>query len=557
MSPSFVLRAAEGDELRAPSDYEGPRQDPDRIGVSSTGDLVTLHHYWPLMTEAFARFGSEAWIAAGAIGGVPLQPVRSPESALQDPVLLAEGSVAEVDDPEVGPIRQVGITYRLETSPGHIAGPAPAPGQHTAEVVAEAAAAGAAHPPPGANRARTGGTLTSPLDGVVVLDLGVAVAGPFGAQVLADLGADVVKVNSLWDNYWHENHISFSCSRGKRSIAVDLKNPRGMAILHRLVQRADVVHHNMRYDAAERLGVDYESLRALNPALIYCHTRGFERSGPRAKLPGNDQMGAALAGIEWEDGACDAGGRPLWSLTSLGDTGNGFLSALAVIQALLHRSRTGEGQMVDTSIVNACLLNTSYAYVTADGQGAPRPRLDADQLGLGALYRLYETAAGWLCLAVVTEDHWAALVDALDDADLARNPRFATATARVDNDEALAERLASNFASHSAETWFKLLDAAGVPCEISSSTFAVDVWDDPELRDRGWIASYHQPKVGQMEQFGLLIDFSDTPGRVERPPLVVGEYTREILAELDIDEDEVEALIAEGIVVADDLAALS
>jgi len=187
---------------------------------------------------------------------------------------------------------------------------------------------------------------------VTVLDLGFAVAGPFGTQVLADLGADVIKVNATRDPWWHANHIAYGANRGKRSICIDLKTAEGLAVLHRLVERADVVHSNMRRDALRRLHCDEVSLRAVNPDIIYCHTRGFDQ-GPRSDSPGNDQTGCSLAGVTHEDGGTSDGGKPFWSLTSLGDTGNGFLSAIGVIQALYHRARSGEAQSVDTSILNA------------------------------------------------------------------------------------------------------------------------------------------------------------------------------------------------------------
>src|SRR3546814_918281 len=163
--------------------------------------------------------------------------------------------------------------------------------------------------------------------------------------------------------FWHRVHIAYMANRGKKSITLNLKDPRAMKILLDLVRQADVVQHNMRYDAAERLKIDYESLKAIKPDLIYCHTRGFER-GVRAGLPGNDQTGACLSGIQFEDGGMgrsESGvdGRPLWSFTSFGDTGNGFLSAIAICNALYHRDRTGEGQFVDHSIINAALLNPS------------------------------------------------------------------------------------------------------------------------------------------------------------------------------------------------------
>ena len=153
------------------------------------------------------------------------------------------------------------------------------------------------------------------LDGIRVLDLTRVLAGPLCAQMLGDLGADVIKINTLWDEYWHRTHIAYVANRGKRSLALMLKHPKAMEALKKLIATADVVQHNMRYDAAQRLGVDYETLSKEFPRLIYCHTRGFEK-GPRMGLPGNDQTGACLAGIQYEDGAVFAGGKPLWSLTA-------------------------------------------------------------------------------------------------------------------------------------------------------------------------------------------------------------------------------------------------
>ncbi len=523
-NPRFVLGASAGETLRVPDDAATPRDDPTRIGMAPD-ELVVLLHYYPLMADAFRRFPADEWVRVAAQVGVVLQPVRSPEEALADPTLLADGCVTELDDPEVGRIRTVGLPYRMSETPGAIRRAAPRAGEHTDEVRVEATAPLRDRP------AARDAPLRGPLDGVRVLDLGLAVAGPFGAQVLADLGADVVKVNALHDEWWHANHIAYSCNRGKRSIAVDLKNPRGLDVLHALVRDADVVMHNMRYDAAERLGVDYESLRRVNPALVYCHTRAFER-GPRDGLPGNDQSGAALAGVEYEDGGCADGGRPIWSLTSMGDTGNGFLGAIGVIQALYHRERTGVGQFVDTSILYACLLNTSYAWTLADGTPGPRPRLDKMQLGLGPLYRLYQTADGWLCLAAVTDEH---------------RDRLAKALGSALRDD-LGAHLERVFRTRPAREWFELLDGHGVPCEVSSDSYAVEMFDDPELVDREWVVTYAHPLVGRLEQFGRVVDFSDTQPPIPRPPLVVGDHTREILTDAGLSTDEIDALVHDGVV---------
>jgi crotonobetainyl-CoA:carnitine CoA-transferase CaiB-like acyl-CoA transferase len=355
-------------------------------------EMLLLHHYQPLMAEAVAKFPADEWVQLAAEVGVPLQPLRSPEEALHDPAFVEDGCVIEVDDPELGAVRQVGRVYELHHCPTTPPAAPPSVGAHTDAVRAEADALAASAPAPRTDTRAP----ASPLAGVRVVDLGLAVAGPWGTMMLADLGADVIKVNPLHDFYWMSTHIAMACNRGKRSIAMNLKDPAAMAILHELVATADIVQHNMRYDAAVRLGVDYESLRAIKPDLIYCHTRGFEH-GAREHLPGNDQTGAALAGPDWLDGGLDHDGKPLWPVVSLGDTGNGFLSAIGMVQALYHRDRTGEGQFVDTSIMYAQLLNASIAWSLADGsRHGDRPSLDALQLGYDATHRLYETADGWL-----------------------------------------------------------------------------------------------------------------------------------------------------------------
>jgi crotonobetainyl-CoA:carnitine CoA-transferase CaiB-like acyl-CoA transferase len=318
------------------------------------------------------------------------------------------------------------------------------------------------------------------------------------------------------------------CNRGKRSIAMNLKDPDAMAILHELLATADVVQHNMRYDAAVRLGVDYDSLRAIKPDLVYCHTRGFEH-GARAGLPGNDQTGAALAGPDWLDGGLDHDGIPFWPVVSLGDTGNGFLSAIAIVQALYHRDRTGEGQFVDTSIMYAQLLNASIAWSLADGtRHGERPQLDAMQLGWHATYRLYETADGWLCIAAFTDEQRAALAAALGVDKIGDGTAFTA--------------LEPAFRTRSAAQWFATLDGAGVPCEISTPDFVLDLFDDKEMIDKGWITKYRHPIVGDMEVMGLLFDLDETPGVVQGPPLVPGQDTRAILRELGYDDARIDAL---------------
>jgi crotonobetainyl-CoA:carnitine CoA-transferase CaiB-like acyl-CoA transferase len=545
-NPAFVLGVSEGDELVVNDDVLAPRDDPSRI-LPSCEELVVLHYYHPLLAERFRKFPAADWVAAAAQVGVTMQPVLSPEEALADPSLLADGCVAVVDDPEVGPIRQVGLTIRMSETPGAVGGPAPTLGQHNEEVRREVSE----RPRGGTTSSERTMEVSAPLDGVLVLDLGLAVAGPYGTQLLSDLGADVIKINTTYDMFWHTNHIAMMCNRGKRSLSVDLKSPRGMEIMHRLVARADIVQHNMRYEAATRLGVDYESLRVLKPDLIYCHTRGFEH-GERENAPGNDQTASAIAGQSYEDGGCYNGGRPLWSTSSLGDLGNGFLSAIGILQALYHRDRTGVGQFVDTSILYACLLNTSYAWLAADGTPAQRPHLDGQELRITARYGLYPCAEGWLCIAAVRNVHWEALAGALGHPDWLSDARFATADMQAEHDADLVKLIEAELATDTAAGWFARLDAAGVPVEVCDDQFALGVFDDPELIDRGWVTSYEQGIVGMVDQAGLLFDFSETPGRIAGPPLVVGDHSAAILADLGYSDDEIAALAADNVIVIND-----
>ncbi|HLM17283.1 MAG TPA: CoA transferase, partial [Acidimicrobiia bacterium] len=241
------------------------------------------------------------------------------------------------------------------------------------------------------------------------------------------------------------------------------------------------------------------------------------------------QTGAALAGPDWLDGGLDHDGIPLWPVVSLGDTGNGFLSAIGMVQALYHRDRTGEGQFVDTSIMYAQLLNASIAWSLADGsRHGDRPSLDAVQLGYHATQRLYETADGWLCIAATTDEHRSALAAALGVDKVADTTAFVA--------------LEPAFRTRTAAQWFATLDAVGVPCEISDADFVLSLFDDPDMIQKGWVTRYRHPIVGDMDVLGLLFDFAETPGIVQGPPLVPGQDTRAILRELGYDDTRIHAL---------------
>ncbi|MBJ21501.1 MAG: carnitine dehydratase [Deltaproteobacteria bacterium] len=539
-NPRFILTAAEGDTLNATPDLT-LREDPERLGLG-VEEMFVLDHYYEPMAQAIKKFTADEWTEAAAIAGVCMQKIRTPEEGLTDPLLLDDGIIAEIDDPELGAIRTVGVLYNLDTSPGEIRGPAPTLGQHTEEIREEARRATP-------NQATdTGKKLPKgPLDGIRVLDFGLAVAGPYAGQVLSDLGAEVIKVNALYDWYWHSTQIAMCCNRGKSSIAIDLKHERSREVIGKLLESADVVIHNMRYRAAIKLGIDYASLKERYPRLVYCHTRGFEH-GPREELPGNDQTGACLAGVEYEDGGCGRGGRPMWSLTNMGDTGNGFLAAIAVCQALFEREKTGRGQWCETAIVNAQLFNTSYAIARPDGTPIPRPMLDGMQTGFSAGVRLYPTADEWICLSLTTDAHWGALADTFALAELRAGGRFATAEARAANDEEVAKLLEHALSTTAGALAFEKLDRAGVPCELAPGDAAIRLWRENKLSEDQLITQYDHRMVGKLGHPGLACQFSDTPATVQGGPLLVGENTREILADLGFDETSTNALFAAGAV---------
>ena len=228
----------------------------------------------------------------------------------------------------------------------------------------------------------------------------------------------------------------------------------------------------------------------------------------------------------------------------MGDTGNGLLSAIGMVQALYHRDRTGEGQFLDTSIIYAHLLNTSMSWVTPDGAtSGARPSLDAMQLGWGALYGLYETSDGWLCVAATSDEEWSGLIDVIGRPELATDARFADADARRANDAALRDGLQSTFVERSAAEWFGALDAAGVPCEVSDPDFVFGLFDDPAMKQRGWVADYQQGIVGRMEVGGLGFDLHGSPGVIQGATPLVGEHTSELLADLGYNSSEIEQLL--------------
>jgi crotonobetainyl-CoA:carnitine CoA-transferase CaiB-like acyl-CoA transferase len=370
-------------------------------------------------------------------------------------------------------------------------------------------------------------------------------------MLLADLGADVIKVEPTRGDGMRGAVIGsfMGCQRGKRDIALDLKQAEGRRIALELVATADIVHHNMTLGTADRLGVGYGDCQAVKPDILYCNTFMYGATGPLAHLGGLDPLGQAACGIEWEQGPVETGNRPMWYRYGHGDVASAMPSVTALLIALYHRNRTGEGQSMWASIFHGSMLYTADSWLGPDGMPPVRPTLDAEQLGIDALYRLYETQDGWLQVAALRPEHWPALCRVIGAAHLLDAARFATAENRREHRAELTAALAEAFKGDLATNWRRELMAAGVPAEVS-----VNTWDgetilfDDELVRLGLITEYQHPLLGRVRQFGNLITFSDTPGTQERAAPMVGQHTREILGELGYADTAVDDYRARGVV---------
>lgn len=389
-----------------------------------------------------------------------------------------------------------------------------------------------------------------PLDGIRVIDFGQFLAGPFGPMVLSDLGAEVIKVEPVvGDTMRMAGKPFFACQRGKRDIAVNLKRPEGQQIALDLIATADVVHHNMTLGVATRLGIDYEACRAVNPSVIYCNTYAYGFEGPLAHSGGLDPLYQASAGLEYEAGGAQHGNTPLYYRFGMTDAANALLSVYGVIAALYHRSRTGEGQELWTSLLDGAALYSSDMFL-AGGEPWDRPRIDQDLQGIDALYRLYPTQdGGWIQIAAVKESEFRALTTVLGVPEVADDPRFATPALRKEHRSELDALLEARFLLKLAPQWHNFLDEAGVPNEVPIDPQQGDlILNDADNVRLGLVAEYEHGLLGTMRQYGSLIDFSDTPGGPQGPPPLAGQDTRVILDELGYDDARIGQLESDDVV---------
>jgi crotonobetainyl-CoA:carnitine CoA-transferase CaiB-like acyl-CoA transferase len=392
------------------------------------------------------------------------------------------------------------------------------------------------------------------LEGVRVLDFGQYLAGPFGPMVLSDLGADVIKVEPVTgDSMRMAGKPFFGCQRGKRDIALNIKDPRGKEIALELVKTADIVHHNMTAGVATKLGLDYAACKAVKPDIIYCNTWAYGLEGPLARFGGLDPLYQASAGLEYESGAVAEGNTPLYYRFGMCDASNAMLSVVAVLGALYHRKRTGEGQEVWTSLFDGGAIYTSDAHLVG-GTPAPRRHLDQELMGISATYRLYRTQDNdWICITAVKDEEFVALCNALGIPEIASDARFASNADRITHRRQLESIIEPRFLAKTARFWTRTLDDAGVPNEVPYDTQGGEgpLFDSDNI-DLGLVAHYEHPLLGDVRQFGELIKFSETPGAINGPPPLVGANTRDIMHELGHGDDEINTLIGDNVLYAAD-----
>ncbi len=397
-----------------------------------------------------------------------------------------------------------------------------------------------------------------PLKGVRVIDLTHVMAGPTCTLMLADMGADVIKVEKIPDGddtrrslppaIGDESAAFMMMNRNKRGIALDLKTKGGRTVLSRLLEDADVVVENYRPGTMVKLGFDYDALRKTNPGLIYCALSGFGRTGPYGHRGGFDLVAQAMSGLMSITGE-GPGRAPVKCGAPVTDITCGILAALGIVSAYTHRLKTGEGQMVDTSLLEAGIVQTYWQSAIAFATGkAPGPMGSAHPLN--APYQAFETSDGWIVIGGSNQRNWLRALEALEARHLADDPRFVTNQDRMAHLVELEEALAPFFRQRTSADLLAAFEKIGVPAGPVHDV--LDMQANPQVRAREMVTKVPHAREGEVETIGLPIKFSKTPGKVRTGAPLYGQHTREVLSEAGFSADALTDLLAEGAVIADD-----
>jgi len=383
-----------------------------------------------------------------------------------------------------------------------------------------------------------------PLSRYRVIDLTTVRSGPTCTKILADLGADVLRVERPGDA--GRERVFFDqgdLQRNKKSLVLNLQHPTGVEILRALALRADVVVENYRPDVKHRLGIGYESLARDNPGLIYASISGFGQTGPYRDRPGYDQIVQGMSGLMWLTGTEET--APLRIGIPIGDLLAGYFAALGILAALIERERSGQGQRVETSLLEALVGSLSFQAARYLNTAEVPPPV-GNHHPLTAPMGVYRAKDGHLNLAVGNDDMWGRLCRVLGQPELADDPRFAKGSARLKNRTAMDEILEAALAKKPATEWVGILNAAGVAC---GPIYRLDqVFADLQVVESGLVHELNHPMWGLHKVMGVPVHLHRTPARVRTPAPLPGAHTREALAELGYDEAAIDALLSDGVV---------
>lgn len=406
--------------------------------------------------------------------------------------------------------------------------------------------------------------MSGPLSGLRVLDLSRVLAGPWSAQILGDLGAEVIKVERPGSGddtrNWGPPYLKgpdgaselsayfLSANRNKQSLAVDIASKKGQELVRKLVSESDIVLENFKVGGLKRYGLDYESLNSINPRLIYCSITGFGQDGPYARRPGYDFLIQAMGGLMSITGQPDGspGAGPVKVGVAMTDIMTGLYATIGILAALNHRERTGEGQHVETSLLDvqvASLANQAMNFLTS----GTLPRRMGNAHPNIVPYEAFPTADGDMVLTVGNDEQFARLCDVLEHSEWASDERFKTNRARVANRKELVPRIRQATVMRTTDEWVGALERAGVPCGPVNT---IDkVFSDPQVLARGMKRQLSHPTLGIVPTVGNPLKFSLTPVEYRSAPPLLGEQSKGVLdSVLRMSPNGIDALLGEGVV---------
>lgn len=394
--------------------------------------------------------------------------------------------------------------------------------------------------------------MVMPLDGIKVLDFTRMMAGPYGTLLLADYGADVIKVESMPNGdgsrtigeHFHggESAVFLMWNHGKRSVALDLRHEWAIDVIRRMIAQVDVLVENYRPGVADKIGIGYEAMSQINPKLVYVSVSAFGTEEPLAPYPGTDPVVQAMSGVMSVTG--EEGGDPILVGVPIADFTGAMLGAQATLLGLMSRDRTGRGQKIDVSMLYGLVsaLTTRLASYWATNED---PRRMGAAHSVVVPYERFATADGYVVAGVWGDDGWPSFCEAIDRPDLIDDERFATNPDRLMNRGAITRILQDRLLEHTTAEWQERFFAKKVL--FAPVLGFSDILSHPQVAEAGIIQKVHHTKLGDIPQLGPVIKLSDTPGRIRYPPPVFGEHTLEVLMEAGFPEQEARELCKSGI----------